>query len=88
MGAISKSVLLLLLLIFYAVITVLLGFNTNIDSQTKNVEQKSSLWSFGNAITSIGILPWWVNAIIFTPLILVLGFIILTSFIPTLDGGM
>jgi uncharacterized membrane protein len=44
-------------------------------------------WSFGNVIDNISILPWWANSIIFTPLIIGLGFILLTSFIPTLDGG-
>jgi hypothetical protein len=39
------------------------------------------------AISIISILPWWVNTIIFAPLLIGLSFILLTSFIQFLSGG-
>lgn len=47
--------------------------------------QKSSF--IGNVITGFSNIPIWINTLIFAPLLTVLIYIVVTSFIPTLDGG-
>jgi hypothetical protein len=92
----TKTVFLFLTLVFYAVIFVFVGFaygdnNTQIDKG--NVKDycflnicTSNLGFTGQIIAGFNDIPIWINAIIFTPLILTLTFLFITS-LPTMSGG-
>jgi hypothetical protein len=58
-----------------------------VDDMCSQQVDTPKIWSIDNAISTISILPWWANTIIFAPLLIGLSFILLTSFIPFLSGG-
>lgn len=87
MTQITKSVLVLLLLLFYGCIFVFYGyaFSTS-DTDIGTSNQSLGTFTFSNVITGIMNVPFWINAVIFTPLVLTLTFLIVTS-LPTFNGG-
>jgi hypothetical protein len=92
----SKTGFLILILTFYGLIFVLYGFVFNIPHNVDgtcpsgiNCESETltgTSFSFGGIITGISGSPWWVNTILFAPLVISLAFIIVTS-LPTFNGG-
>lgn len=92
----TKTVFLFTILVFYAVIFTFVGFafgSADSGIQQGIVEDKcflniciSDLGFVGNIITGFTNVPVWVNAIIFIPLALTVGFLIITS-LPTMSGG-
>ena len=86
----NKSELLLVILIFYAFIGLifgLIGTTLNVDLQDDigSIDSKS-LGFFANVVNNYEILPPAFKIILFTPLVAVLGFIIISS-LPTFNGG-
>lgn len=93
----TKTVFLFIILFFYSIIFVFVGFafgdaNSGIESGT-GIENKcilgictNDLGFLGNIIIGFSNVPAWINAIIFTPLIITLGFLFITS-LPTMSGG-
>ena len=59
----------------------------DIDSGTAKTINKFPAFKDVSIVKAIVDLPGWLNAIIFTPLFVILLWVILTSFIPTLNGG-
>jgi hypothetical protein len=91
--SLTKTGILITLLMFYAVLFVLIGLsysNTNI-VQNQQISGYSVLGSsafgfFGKIFSGVSVLPWWVNSIIFTPLIIGIVWIIVSS-LPSFNGG-
>lgn len=100
---VSKTGIVLFLILFYISISVFLGFAVeDIPSLNQYEEQEYDSYSitenslpsiaertgfFGNIIIGYSNLPIWINILLFTPLSLLLLWIFVTSFIPTLNGG-
>lgn len=88
---ITKSVFLFLILIFYGAMFTFIGlaFGSSegyIESGTV-AEGGTTFFSFiGNIIVGLKNVPLWINALLFTPLIITLTFMIITS-LPTFNGG-
>lgn len=108
--SLTKTGVLLTLLVFYAFITIGLNFygasiqdNPNIETNTpinlltdnetigdaaSNLIKKTPVVREKfNIIVAIGNIPFWINAIIFAPLFVIIAWILVTSFIPTINGG-
>jgi hypothetical protein len=94
----SKSELLLVISIFYAVLIVFMGFLGSIDNSVSvnyqsETEEKEvvTVERFGflpNVIVGFSSVPIWLNAILFTPLAITLLFIIITTLGGVIfDGG-
>lgn len=89
----TKSELVFIILGFYAILSVIMGFVGGTLNQDLGVEQKSygensSFFKsiFNNVITGYSIIPAWANLILFGVPSAVLLWIILSS-LPTLNGG-
>lgn len=96
----TKSVFLFIILVFYAVVAVFVGLSFgDADSGISVASGEDALKDFcilgicaselgfaGNIIIGFTNVPLWINAVIFTPLVLTLGFIFITS-LPTMSGG-
>ena len=86
----SKTELLWVIFVFYAIIIVLVGFAGQYLGEDFGIEQNSITENARfsvNFIKGFSSFPSWVNAVLFVPLGLILLFALLTSFIPTLNGG-
>ena len=91
--SLTKTGILLTLLVFYAVLFVLIGFS---HGSTQIIEHdgisKYSVLGFstfgflGDIFSGISELPWWINSIIFTPLVIIIAWIVVSS-LPTFNGG-
>lgn len=86
MTQITKSILILLLLLFYGSIFIFYGFAFGSTSDINTSSDSIGRFSFDNIITGIINVPIWINAIVFTPLVITLIFVIVTS-LPTFNGG-
>jgi hypothetical protein len=98
MAFITKTIFIVLITLFYSTIFVFMGFaftpldsnNTTFADSSGNTYHTSGTcsqsWCFTNVILNISNIPFWINAIIFTPLIAGLTFVII-SLIPGMDGG-
>ena len=85
-----------MIIVFYSLLTVIMGFigtSINMDTgiQTTDYDGMNS-WSsdipvVNNVVTGFSSLPLWVNTVIFTPLIIILFWIVLTTIVPTVDSG-
>ena len=61
--------------------------NAEVQAEALDSKKSGNILSFlSRGIVGIGNVPIWINAIVFTPLIIVLAFIIFTS-LPTFNGG-
>jgi len=89
----TKSELIFIILTFYAILTVIMSFvgatiNTDLQEQQGDLSGESSLFKdiFTNIKEGYGVLPWWVNLIVFSVPSIILLWIIVSS-LPTLNGG-
>jgi len=85
----NKSELLLVIILFYAFLSVFMGMignslNMDLGEQSNTIDNKISV--IDNVITGYTAFEWWVTVLIFTPLISVLGFVLISS-LPTFNGG-
>lgn len=85
---ITKSILVLLIGLFYAGVLLFYGFafGNSVDVSTASETLPAHSFSFSNIITGLLNVPFWINAIIFTPLLVTVIFLIVSS-LPTFNGG-
>jgi uncharacterized membrane protein YhdT len=89
--SLTKTGILFTVLVFYGVLFIIIGFYYGDTGRVSQISSTTAgggtFFSFiGQIISGIVGLPWWVNSIIFTPLIIMIGWIIVSS-LPTLNGG-
>jgi hypothetical protein len=91
----SKSAIVFIFIIFYAILTVFVGLISNYFGIVSGVTTASTTCTWwgcdvldvlGNIITGYAILPVWLNIILFGTMTITLTFIIVTS-LPTFNGG-
>ena len=89
----TKTELLFIFLMFYTILTVIMAFiggtvNADLQAETSDLSGESSIFKniFTNIVSGYGILPWWVNLIVFSVPVIVLLWIIISS-LPTMNGG-
>ena len=90
-ASLSKIGILFTVLMFYSITFIFIGYYYGDTARVNQIPATtaggSSLFGFiGNIISGVSGLPWWVNTIVFTPLIIILGWIIVSS-LPTINGG-
>ena len=91
----SKALLFFFIIMFYAILTVFMGFYGSMIIDTEayynitvyDTGNKVGLPLIDNVVTGLNGVPSWVNIILFIPLLTLLLYILITSFVPTLDGG-
>jgi len=84
----SKTEILFTLIVFYTLLSItmmFIGSSINIESPTLSTYDNVIL-PFDNIITGFSSLPVWINTLLFTPLLLLLTWIIVSS-LPTINGG-
>jgi hypothetical protein len=87
----SKTGILLIVIVFYAVLITLIGYINSYYAQTINPDTadattNTELNFLGMIITGISELPVWINFILFGSLTIIVGWLIITS-LPLWNGG-
>jgi len=85
----TKSELLLSLFIFYAIVTVFIGFlgaSLSEDTGLQIENDGKGIMVFKNIITGFSSIPIWINTIIFVPFVVIIVWIGASS-LPTFNGG-
>lgn len=84
---ISKTSLLILLLVFYGFIIVMYGLvfsdikNFDMTSENLEITNSTKVLTINNIVKGLTNVPLWFNIIIFTPLFIGLSFLLVTSII-------
>ena len=82
-SSLTKTGILFVIIIFYAFITIMIAYFFGLESNNiYSTEEKTFFSLVITGFTGLG----WLNAVIFTPLLLVIAWIILSS-LPTINGG-
>ncbi|HUS48825.1 MAG TPA: hypothetical protein VMZ91_01560 [Candidatus Paceibacterota bacterium] len=89
-GALTKSGIVFTLVLFYTCVFIFIGaiYSTEIIDSTDNPTGFSQFGGgfFGNIILGINDMPIWLNAIVFTPLVILLSWVVISS-LPLINGG-
>lgn len=85
----TRSGLLLGVLIFYTILVTLTGLL--LSGTAYNTKTDLGILSYipvvSDVVTGFSQLPAWLNVIIFTPLIIIVIWVLVTSFVPTTNAG-
>lgn len=89
--ALSKTGILFVVIIFYAVTITFIGYingyyNTSIVAEQVPMSDRTELSFFQMVIDGISDLPIWINFILFGSLVIIIGWIVVSS-LPLWNGG-
>jgi len=76
-------------MIYYTVLSITMSFigGTIANIESPNITTYDNIIQpFSNVITGFSALPSWINTLLFTPLIITLTWIVVSS-LPTINGG-